>query len=220
MASLVEELEQEAYDSKASPSNMLRKARWIAVKLQLKQPIEWVEAELNGYGDAEVPDYRRLVGKARTRNPYHGWQPVMFGDVEIERMVCEHPIGNSIREIEHLLETPGEPSIALSGRQVEMLCQMASMPTLPISVFFSRGSFVSILDTVRNKVLDWSLSLQMDGIMGEGMSFRPEEKARVSGKGDTYNIGSIGSFAGNLGGQVGGTSVAPQRRTWVRSLRR
>jgi hypothetical protein len=49
MASLVEELEQEAYDSKASLSNMLRKAKSIAVKLQLQQPIEWVEAELNGY---------------------------------------------------------------------------------------------------------------------------------------------------------------------------
>jgi hypothetical protein len=40
--------------------------------------------------------------------------------------------------------------------------------------------------------------------MGEGMSFRPEEQAKMSGKGDTYNIGSIGNFAGNLGGQVGG----------------
>jgi hypothetical protein len=71
-------------------------------------------------------------------------------------------------------------------------------------LLLSPGSLVSILDAVRNKVLDWSLSLQTAGIMGEGMSFRPEEKAKVSGKGDTYNIGSIGNFAGNLGGHVGG----------------
>lgn len=204
MASLVEELEQEAYNSGASLSNMLRKAKAVAVKLQLKQPIEWVEAELNGYGACEVPAYRKLSGKASTRNPFHGWQPLMFGDAEIKRMVCEHPISNPIREIEHLLETPGEPSIALNGKQAEILCGMAHMPILPINVFFSRGSFVSILDTVKNKILHWSLQLQADGIMGEGMSFRPEEKAKVSGKGDTYNIGSIGSFAGNLGGQVGG----------------
>jgi hypothetical protein len=56
MASLVQELEQEAYDSKASLSNMLRKAKAIAVKLQLKQPMEWVKAELDGYGGGEVPD--------------------------------------------------------------------------------------------------------------------------------------------------------------------
>jgi hypothetical protein len=59
------------------------------------------------------------------------------------------------------------------------------------------------LDNVRNKILDWSLSLQADGIRGEGLSFRPEEKAKVNNKGDTYNIGTIGSFAGNLGGDVG-----------------
>ncbi len=205
MVSLVQELEQDAYNSSVSLSNMLRKAKAVAVKLQLQQPTEWVEAELNGYKNREVPDYRKLVGRARSRNPYHGWQPLMFGEADIERMVCEHSIPNSVREIEHLLETEGDPSIALSGGQVKMLCEMGSMPTLPISVFFSRGSFVSILDAVRNKVLDWSLSLQVAGIKGEGMSFLPEERAKVSGdKGHTYNIGSIGSFAGNLGGQVDG----------------
>lgn len=133
-----------------------------------------------------MPDYRKLSGKARTRNPYHGWQPLMFGDAEIEQMVCEHPIPNSVSEIEHLLETPGAPSVALSGRQAKMLCGMAQMPILPISVFFSPGSFVSILDAVRNKVLDWSLQLQADGIMGEGMSFRPEEKAMASNNTRTH----------------------------------
>ena len=57
-------------------------------------------------------------------------------------------------------------------------------------------------------MLDWSLQLQTDGILGEGMSFRPEEKAKVSGNNDTYHIGSIGSFAGNLGGQAGGNVTA------------
>ena len=205
MTSLVQELEQDAYDSAASLSNMLRKAKAVAVKLQLQQPMEWVEAELNGYKSNDVPPYRKLTGHARTRNPYHGWQPLMFGNAEVERMVCDHAVPNSIREVEHLLEAEGEPSIALSGRQAEMLCNMANMPTLPISVFFSRGSFVSILDGVRNKVLDWSLQLQAAGIKGEGMSFLPEEKAKVSGdKGHTYNIGSIGNFAGNIGGQVSG----------------
>jgi Tfp pilus assembly protein FimT len=49
MASLVQELEQDAYNSATSLSNMLRKAKAVAVKLQLQEPIEWVEAELNGY---------------------------------------------------------------------------------------------------------------------------------------------------------------------------
>lgn len=204
MASLVEELERDAYDSAASLSNMLRKVKAIAVKLQLQQPMEWVEAELNGYTGPEVPDYRVVGGQAKVRNPYHGWQPVMFSNAEVERIICEHKMRNPIMEIEHLIQAGGEPSIALNGSQVKTLCDMAQMPAMPISVFFSPGSLISIADAVRNRVLDWSLSLQAAGIKGEGMSFREEERARVSGKGDTYNIGSIGSFAGNLGGSVGG----------------
>lgn len=205
MASLVEELERDAYDNSASLSNMLRKAKAVAVKLQLQQPVEWVEAELNGYTSIEVPDYRRVTGQARFQNPYHGWRPVMFDNPKIERTVCEHPLPNPIMEIEHLVQAGGEPSIALNGSQVRTLCEVARLPTtFPISVFFSTGSLISILDAVRNKVLDWSLSLQAAGIKGEGISFRDEERAKVSGEGDTYNIGSIGSFAGNLGGKVGG----------------
>lgn len=173
MASLVQELEQDAYNSSASLSNMLRKAKAVAVKLQLQQPIEWVEAELKGYTSAEVPDYRLIEGRARTRNPFHGWQPLMFGDAEIERIVCEFPIRNSVKEIEHLIEGESEPSIALSGQQAQMLCDMAGMPTLSISVFFPRGRFVFILDAVRNKVLDWSLQLQALASKGKACrSFR------------------------------------------------
>lgn len=212
MASLVEELERDAYDNTASLANMLRKAKAIAAKLQLQQPVQWVEAELDGYGTGEVPPYRVLVGQARLRNPYHGWQPVMFGDREFERSICQFPIRSPVKEIEHLLEGEGEPSIALPGNVAARICRGSDIPVLPVHVFFARNRLVAILDTVRNKLLDWALSLQNAGIRGEGMSFRDEEKARVSGKGDTYNIGSIGSFAGNLGGKVGGDVTGTSTR--------
>lgn len=204
MASLVEELERDAYDNAASLANMLRKAKAIGSKLQLQQPVEWVEAELNGYTAGEVPPYRLLVGQARLRNPFHGWQPVTFADMEAERSICQLPIRSPVKEIEHLLESEGEPSIALPGNIAARICRQSDIPVLPVHVFFARNRLVAILDTVRNKLLDWALSLHNAGIKGEGMSFRDEEKARVTGKGDTYNIGSIGSFAGNLGGKVGG----------------
>ena len=77
MVSLVQELEQDAYDSKASLSNMLRKAKAIAVKLQLRQPMEWVKAELDGYGGGNVPDYRKLSGRVKAHNPYVGLIPML-----------------------------------------------------------------------------------------------------------------------------------------------
>ncbi len=204
MASLVEELEQDAYDSKASLSNMLRKAKAVAVKLQLKQPNEWVEAELSGYDAGNVPDYRKISGRVKAHNPYVGLIPMICDDPKLERAFSEHWIREPVGEIEHLLSTKKELMVPLGGEKAKLLSQLSNTPDFPMYLLISSGSLVSILDAVRNKVLDWSLSLQAAGIMGEGMSFRPEEKAKVSGKGNTYNIGSIGSFAGNLGGQVTG----------------
>lgn len=209
MSSLVHELEQDTYNNMAQLSNMLRKVKAIAAKLQLQQPIEWVEAELNGYKGLAVPDYRQIRGIAKFFNPYHGWQPIIIEDFEIEEAVCKRSIRESVKEIEHLIESEGILSIALTGKHTQTLCNLAQMPTMPISIFFSKNAFVSILEEVRNKVLDWSLSLQASGIKGEGMSFLPEEKAKVSNNaGHTFNIGSIGSFAGNLGGKIKGDATA------------
>jgi hypothetical protein len=208
MTSLVQELEQDAYDSKASLSNMLRKAKAVAVKLQLKQPIAWVESELNGYGPGEVPDYRKISGRMKAKHPFGGMIPYISDDPRFEEAISEHWVRESVGTIEHLLSTTKELVVPLDGGQIKFLSELANVPQLPMFLMLSSGSFVAILDAVRNKVLDWSLSLQADGIMGEGMSFRPEEKEKVSGKGDTYNIGSISNFSGNLGGQVGGNVSA------------
>jgi hypothetical protein len=208
MASLVQELEQEAYDSKASLSNMLRKAKAVAVKLQLRQPMEWVKAELDGYGGGEVPEYRKISGRVKAHNPYVGLIPMVCPDPELERIISEHWVREPVGTIEHLLSSTKEPMVPLSGEKGQLLSRLSNVPDFAMYLLLSPGSLVSILDAVRNKVLDWSLQLQADGILGEGMSFRSEEKAKVSSKSDTYHIGSIGSFAGNLGGQVGGNVTA------------
>jgi hypothetical protein len=47
---------------------------------------------------------------------------------------------------------------------------------------------VRILDAVRQRVLDWALKLEADGILGEGLTFSQKEKTLVTQGGDTYNI--------------------------------
>jgi hypothetical protein len=218
MSSLVLELEHEAYDSSASLSNMLRKTKAIAVKLQLKQPMEWVEAELGGYTSGKVPEYRVVHGRVKAHNPFHGLIPVVIGHRELERVISEHRVTESVGAIEHMLETKGELMVPFSGEKAAKLAEMCGSPTFPVYLMLSRSSFVSILDTVRDKVLDWSLKLQTDGITGEGMSFRPEERATVSDKGDTYNIGTIGNFGGNIGGKVRGNVIGTATQNVSREL--
>ena len=219
MASLVQELEQDAYDSSASLSNMLRKAKAVAVKLQLKQPIQWVEAELNGYTTDEVPEYRKIHGRLKGHNPYRGLIPMSFNDSELEAIVSSYWSREPIGTIEHILATTNEPMLPITGEKAAVLARMSSVPDFPLYLLFSPSSFQGILNAVKNRVLDWSLQLQTDGILGEGMSFRAEEKAKVSGdKGHPYNIGSIENFAGNLGGQVGGDVTATSTQSMGQEL--
>lgn len=208
MSSLVEEIERDVLDGSRDLSDLLRKARVIASKLSLKQPSDWVEAELNGY-KSDVPDYRVIQGQARFRNPYHGWLPFMIGDAQLENTVCTHRVATPVREIEHLIAGKGELMLPLPGEASGMLCRLAGTPTtFPVALFMARNAFVAILDTVRNRLLDWILQLQAAGIKGEGMSFSPEEKAVASNPNVTYHIGQIGNFSGNLGGQVEGNVVS------------
>jgi len=56
MPSLVEELQRDALNANAKVSDLLRKAKAIAVKLELPELEEWVEHELNGYPEGDVPE--------------------------------------------------------------------------------------------------------------------------------------------------------------------
>jgi hypothetical protein len=49
MASLIEELQHDALNSNVRVGDLLRKAKIIAVKLDLPEFEKWVENELNGY---------------------------------------------------------------------------------------------------------------------------------------------------------------------------
>ena len=71
---------------------------------------------------------------------------------------------------------------------------MKSMDTpLHPVLFVSYTEVIKILNVVRNTVLNWSLQLEKEGIMGEGMSFSKKEK-QISDKA-TYQITNyIGSM--------------------------
>jgi hypothetical protein len=64
------------------------------------------------------------------------------------------------------------------------------VPTLLVD----RSQIIGILDAVRNEILNWSLELESQGILGDGLSFSSEE----INKAGTVNY-NIGSFQGILG---------------------
>ncbi len=197
MSSIVEELQRGALNRNTSVSDLLRMAKVISVKLDLPDLANWVNRELNGYGMTEVPAYRLIHGQVKGKNPFHGWQPVLFHDEEIEKSFTNQPIGQPLGEIEHMLSQarngPGELMIPLSGQAATLLMNATGM-TLPFAVIIGSGTAWGILDAVRTALLDWSLKLEQVGIKGEGLSFTKEEREKAHEGQSTYDIGNIGTF--------------------------
>lgn len=208
MSSLVEELQRDSLNANVRVSDLLRKAKAIAVKLELPDLAGWVETELNGYGESsEVPKYRIRSGRLKGRNPYHGWQPVIFPDAAIEDKFSKIPIGQSVAELEHLVAQGGvELMCPLNSKAKQLLMRAVGM-RVDFSLLMNASDPVGILDAVRNALLEWSLKLEQAGIKGEGMSFSREEREKAHETHATYNIGSIGTFTGNMGSGSGNFSV-------------
>ncbi|MBP8233479.1 MAG: hypothetical protein KAY22_14335 [Rhizorhabdus sp.] len=90
MAGSVEEIQAQALDPNVKVSDLLRRVKLAAVKLQLEDTAEWVDRELRGYSDPEtVPTYRRTVGQLRAHTLFHGILPVMGNSPWIDE-VCKN----------------------------------------------------------------------------------------------------------------------------------
>jgi AbiTii len=177
MSSLVEELQREALDGSTDVSALLRKAYVVATKLGLAQFKTWCDQELNGY-DGEIPLYRKAHGRLRAWNPMrNSWIPVVLDDTELLEEISTCWEGGPIASIQDLLSGPsrnGEFVVTLNPRVQNWLMQ-GNLP-LESMLHIGRGALVAMVDAVRNIILEWSLKLESEGIMGNGMSFSKDEK--------------------------------------------
>lgn len=201
MTPIVEQLQRDALDRDVLVSDLLRKAKVVAVKLGLDGAVEWVELELAGYPDQDsIPEYRELHGQPKGFNPYQGWLPILFtGDDETQAMISTHKLANSISELEHLATGEGQLQVPFGPGQIEILAKTLKIEPIEMAVFFGKSKIVGILDAVRNRVLDWALELEKAGILGDGLSFSLKEKAAANNPSVTYNIAHIANVSGAIG---------------------
>lgn len=200
MSSLVLELQREAMNHQSRVSHILRHAVVVATKLRIEDFRKWAEMELHGYGSADsIPTYRCVQGELKAHNPYNGWIPVFFEDPEIMEKLTNRQISQAIGQLESLYYSPDKGGtlhvplphkwlLKLFGNSPEF--HRGMVPTLLVG----RVVIFGIIEAVRNVVLKWSLDLEHQGVLGEGMTFSQEEVKKASGV--TYNIGS---FTGVLG---------------------
>jgi len=208
MASLIEELQRDALNPNVRVADLLRKAKTIAVKLDLPELEKWVENELNGYRSADVPDYRILEGHVRGLNPHRGWIPVLFKSNAREQAFTKRHIRTMVAEMESLTANSGggELTILLSAEEKRALRRRSGL-NFDFAIFVPSSALIGILDAIRNALLDWSLKLEKLGVRGDGMSFSPDEREKAREAQVIYNIGSIGTLTGNIGSGSGSFTV-------------
>lgn len=178
MNSLVLELQSDALDPSSSVLNLLRKASLIAYKLDVQELQEWVKLELNGYSElSKLPDYRFVNGELKAKNPFRGWIPVILDDAKISDFISKRPVCESISELEYLISKNNSNFLSLLlPKELELEIQRWFGNPFPLLVRVPTAQLNQILERTRDIILNWSLRLEKDGILGEGMTFSTKEK--------------------------------------------
>jgi hypothetical protein len=201
MKSLVLELQREAMNPNSRLSDVLRKAIVVATKLKVQDMRTWVDSELKGYSKGEIPSYRKVNGTLKAWNPYNGWIPVIVRHSDISKVLSNRDIAQPISELESLVHQKDEGGVLQVPLPHDWLMKifadseefrLGMVPTLIVD----KSQLVGILDAVRNEILNWSLELEAQGIIGDGMSFSSEEVDKA--KSTVYNIKSFKGILGNV----------------------
>ncbi len=184
---------------------MLRRAKIIAVKLDLVDFWQWIESELNGYKlNSDIPEYRIIQGQPKAYNSYYGVRsPITFMDSDDRDAFAHKAIGQSIAELEHIvqnrddekwLQIPYPEDIQIQMRELHKW--VATQYTLLITFTAVRG----VIESVRNILLDWSLKLEKEWILWHEITFSEQEKEiALNEKINNYHINVNGSFSWTIG---------------------
>ena len=172
---IVLELQRHALDEETSLEALLRKAYLVAKKLKLSELEDWINQEQNGYKD-RVPDYRFISGEMKAWNPYHGWIPIIM-PAKMTDTLSKIPLGMSIASIVDSYESAeGSVVLIVNGKLTDMLNTITDSIPTKYGFIVSRSELYRVLSTVRNKILDWAIVLEENGIVGEEMTFTESEK--------------------------------------------
>jgi hypothetical protein len=197
MGSIVKQLQKDILNPQKRLTEILRTAKLIAAKLDLKDISGWIDQELSGYKNVagkDMPAYRHVRGGVlKIFNPYRGWDHAGdFKDIDM-------PIHNSATELEDLVSSGNElcitppmhiPVHTTDGILEYEFNQFRQILAIPNS------KFKRLLDAVREEVLNWTIELEKRGIMGEDMTF--DENEQNSAVSQTFHIEKVIGVAGNV----------------------
>ena len=199
---IVIDLQRDCINDGTSISPLLRKAKLVASKLEVKEAAEWIDQELGGYKGRmlDVPLHRTGRGQPKFFNPYHGWMDIVVGDDNLADMLCTARLPQPIAELEQLIGGNGDFVIMAYPPVLQEFINKQMSGTFNCGLHLSKSFLHGALDHVRNTILEWSLGLERQGIIGAGMTFTKIEKEAaqmVTNHIYNSNVGVVGAVGGD-----------------------
>lgn len=170
--SLLREIQQNTCDPNIRLSDILRKCKILAARLNFKPLDEWVNNELNGYSDDKpLPQYRifkhiELVGNYRTLNHWGenvGISSFLIPEKYIDKMTTI-TLNEGIGVVESIVAKSQNSVINISIPQDFLMILKLEVKYLKYFTSISRAisihQFTNILDTVKNRIVEFAIEIE------------------------------------------------------------
>jgi len=180
--SLVLKLQKKCLNKEEKLQNLLREALVISTKLKLNEFKQWINYELKGYyrlEDENIPNYREVACSVKLMNPYQGLIPLVINNKEMADILSHVKLPSPISELENLVSKESKVdtiSVGLTDRQKITIMKLAKTDFVPYRET-PKVQVFRVIEEVRNVLLEWTLKLEEDGILGsDDLMFSEEEK--------------------------------------------
>lgn len=170
---LLEELQNAAVDDSSDLGTLLRKCKILAARLGSQQLEDWLIREANGYPkNVPVPEYR--VWPLQVKGNFAGPSsssistlsiPLKSLPKDVRKSYNNYEFRESIASVEHLLEENKTCIICVLTQNLALTLGtkvLTQMNCLECWTEFSTLHFVELLNTVRNRLLDFLVAVQKE----------------------------------------------------------
>lgn len=182
--SVVLDLQNDAMNREIKVSDLLIRSYVIAKKLEIKEFEIFINLELNGYDGVidKLPNYRLILGElVASRYPFPGYIPFAIHEPSLNGIIRTARISKPLSEIENYYDDMETFIIVkLAPEIINFLNQYGDTRSFVPEIHLYKPQIQGILDSVRMIILDWTLELEKDDILGENLTFSSEEKAKAN----------------------------------------
>jgi hypothetical protein len=207
---LLEDIQNSAIDAKSDLGTLLRKCKLLAARLG-SQPLEdWLIWESNGYpDDTPVPDYRvwPLEIRGNFAGPFgSGLQNVTIPYVCLPEKSRKHyknyECRQSIATIEEMLGKATNGTLYVSTADLAFALGQKvyqDMNCISTSASFGTSVLIELVNTVRNRILDFALAVWKEAPNAGELGNNPSEKIEATRVTQIFNTTVYGGSANLVG---------------------